>query len=342
MKSRVILLLAVLLILPGCWLIFRWDEEYEFEFDTIITEYPANLAGINSDLDDYNSTLPYDYFGPRIYFSSNLTTYGDNFNIIQRSIEITYHRKKDNILNVSYPGLFETTSYEKKLFPLINTKYNEYGPFVYSGSQNWNYFFYANDEGGDLDIKYVYHSSNDWHYGGTETLYGPVDAKVINSDYDDAYPTINSTGTKVFFCSNRENSQFDIYSADLSSSTILHDHLNSGSVVISKETVLSGSSNDKCPFINKNLLVFTSDREGGYGGYDLYYSVFADGQWSDPVNFGENINSQYDEYRPITINLFFDLKDDMMIFSSNRPGGKGGYDLYCVMIGDLVENETWQ
>jgi hypothetical protein len=112
-------------------------------------------------------------------------------------------------------------------------------------------------------------------------------------------------------------------------------------VTISKETVLSGSKNDKCPSITKNLLVFASDRDGGYGGYDLYYSLYADGQWSDPVNFGDKINSEYDEYRPITSTLAF-LKEDLMDFSSNRPEGKGGYDLYCVKIGDLIENEWWQ
>ena len=81
-------------------------------------------------------------------------------------------------------------------------------------------------------------------------------------------------------------------------------------------------------------MVFTSDREGGYGGFDLYYSLFTNGQWTTPVNFGEKINSANDEYRPITFSF---NNIDMMIFSSNRPGGKGGFDLYGVKIGDLIE-----
>ncbi len=268
MKTLKILILSGLLLLPGCWW-WLYDDDYDFEFDTIITDIPANLDGINSERDDYNSALPYDNQPYTIYFSSNNPSFGVNFDIIQKNLEITYHPKKDKIVNVSYSEYDYGTSYEKKLFPLINTSYNEYGPYLYSGTQNWNYFFYANDEGGNLNIKFVYHLSTDWNYGGSQKLYGPVEAKVINSSFDDAYPTINSDGTRMFFCSNRENNQFDIYSVNLGTTSLLHDQLISGSVIISKETVLSGSQNDKCPSITKNLLVFASDRDGGYGGYDL-------------------------------------------------------------------------
>ena len=80
-------------------------------------------------------------------------------------------------------------------------------------------------------------------------------------------------------------------------------------------------------------MVFASDREGGYGGFDLYYSVFSDEQWSQPQNFGSQINTEHDEYRPITFD-FAGYK--IMIFSSNRPGGKGGFDLYSVVINNHI------
>jgi hypothetical protein len=80
-----------------------------------------------------------------------------------------------------------------------------------------------------------------------------------------------------------------------------------------------------------NTIVFTSNRPGGYGGFDLYYSVYSNGQWGKPVNFGNKINTAYDEYRPIATSIDgFD--NNFMIFSSNRPGGKGGFDLYYVGI----------
>lgn len=35
-------------------------------------------------------------------------------------------------------------------------------------------------------------------------------------------------------------------------------------------TVLSSDYNDKCPYIYEDIMVFASDREAGYGGFDLY------------------------------------------------------------------------
>jgi hypothetical protein len=75
-------------------------------------------------------------------------------------------------------------------------------------------------------------------------------------------------------------------------------------------------------------MVFTSDRSEGYGGFDLYYSKFQGNEWTTPVNLGEKINTSSNEYRPILINEEIDPEKIMMIFSSDRPGGKGGYDLY--------------
>ena len=74
-------------------------------------------------------------------------------------------------------------------------------------------------------------------------------------------------------------------------------------------------------------MIFTSNRPGGFGGYDLYYSVFRKGKWSSPVNFGPGINTSSDEYRPV-IGYHPDFTNNFLMFSSNRPGGKGGFDLY--------------
>jgi len=336
MKRLIWLAVILFLFLPGCWL-FDIDRDYDFEFDTIITDYPENLEGINSSYDDFNSALPYEYLGEAIYFSSKNPTHGENFDITRKSMEITFHPRKDNILNVSYPAYNYSNTYENKRLTLINTSSNEYGPYILGWMEEINYLFYANDEGGDLDIKFVYNPGDD--YNGDQ-LTGPLDAAALNSEFDDAYFTLNSDTTGILFCSNRENDQFDIYSMPLRSSLLLKDQFGEGAHAITKETALSGSSNDKCPFVNRNLLVFASDREGGYGGFDLWYSTLIDGEWSAPVNFGEKINSEYNEYRPITIWPWF-IKEEMMIFSSDRPGGHGGYDLYFVKTDDLIENPVW-
>ena len=80
-------------------------------------------------------------------------------------------------------------------------------------------------------------------------------------------------------------------------------------------------------------MVFVSNRAGGIGGYDLWYSKKIGEEWSYPQNFGSPINSGYDEFRPIIIK-YSEIRNDLMIFSSNRFGGFGGFDLYYVGINE--------
>jgi hypothetical protein len=324
--------LIICLILVCCTPL---TPDYNFEYEIIIADTATNLQSLNSENDDYNSNLPDPAARSEIYFSSNRNSAGDNYDIICKAIDISYH-EKDNILNFSIPTNNDYSPYQTKLLELINTLHDELGPFSF-GANGWNYFFYANNESGDFDIKFVYTPSLDWGtYDGQQRLSGPSNVTIVNSESDDLYPTINQDKSKLFFCSNRENESFDIYSIDINSEVLLHDYLTSeNSVQIFKESVLSSNSNDKCPSINGNILVFASDRDGGYGGYDLYYSQFINNQWGTPVNFGDKINSSSDEYRPITFSFF--NYSNLMIFSSNRPGGKGGFDLYCVKINDLLK-----
>jgi hypothetical protein len=323
--------LIVFLILGGCTPL---NPDPDFEYEIIVTDNATNLQSLNSAYDDYNSNLPYPAARSEIYFSSNRNSGGDNYDIICKAIDISYH-EKDNILNFSIPTNTGYSTYQSKILTLINSQKNEMGPYSFSGGSRWDYFFYANNDSGDFDIKFVYTPSLDWGtYDGQQRLYGPTGVSVANSDSDDLYPTINQDNSRLFFCSNRENDSFDIFSLDLNSEIPLHDDITrTNSVQILKETVLSGTSNDKCPSINGDLLVFTSDREGGYGGYDLYYSKFINSKWSTPINFGDKINSPDDEYRPITFSF---NNIDIMIFSSNRPGGNGGFDLYGVIIADSI------
>ena len=72
------------------------------------------------------------------------------------------------------------------------------------------------------------------------------------------------------------------------------------------------------------VLYFVSDMPGGYGGTDLYKSTQVDGEWTEPVNLGERINTKGDEMFP-----FFNSRNSLF-FSSNGHAGKGGLDLYVV------------
>ena len=56
-----------------------------------------------------------------------------------------------------------------------------------------------------------------------------------------------------------------------------------------------------------------------------------DGTWSEPMNFGKEINTSSDEFRPVIAEIN-EFDNRLMVFSSNRPGGMGGFDLYYLGI----------
>ncbi len=70
--------------------------------------------------------------------------------------------------------------------------------------------------------------------------------------------------------------------------------------------------------------VFAARMDDGYGGLDLYYTKKDDyGQWSTPVNMGENINSPYDETTPT-----FHPNGKSIYFANNGPNSMGGFDIF--------------
>ncbi len=72
----------------------------------------------------------------------------------------------------------------------------------------------------------------------------------------------------------------------------------------------------------KKRIYFSSNRPGGQGGYDLYYSSWDDEMnFSEPVNLGKAINSASNERDGLRIGTTF-------YFASDRNGGFGGLDVY--------------
>ncbi len=75
-----------------------------------------------------------------------------------------------------------------------------------------------------------------------------------------------------------------------------------------------------------NLLFFTSDREGGYGGLDIYISKkTSTGTWGEARNMGPLINTQYDEESP------FLHSSGTLFFSSKGHNSIGGFDIFSTI-----------
>lgn len=72
-------------------------------------------------------------------------------------------------------------------------------------------------------------------------------------------------------------------------------------------------------------LYFSSDRPGGYGQLDIYYSDFIDNQWQAPVNLGPEVNSHANESFP------YIAQNGKLYFSSDGHKGLGGKDIFYTM-----------
>lgn len=86
--------------------------------------------------------------------------------------------------------------------------------------------------------------------------------------------------------------------------------------------------------LDGSTIYFVSDKEGGYGGRDIYQAtLLPDGTWSKPQNLGPTINTEHDEDSP-----FFHPDDQTLFFSSNGITSMGGFDIFY---SHLKADKTW-
>jgi outer membrane protein OmpA-like peptidoglycan-associated protein/tetratricopeptide (TPR) repeat protein len=92
---------------------------------------------------------------------------------------------------------------------------------------------------------------------------------------------------------------------------------------------------DRClVYVNDSMVVFASQREGGFGGLDLWASKRVQGGWMPAINLGPQINTAYDETTP-----FVAADGKTLYFSSNRTEGIGGLDVYRAVLNP--ESREW-
>ena len=75
------------------------------------------------------------------------------------------------------------------------------------------------------------------------------------------------------------------------------------------------------------FLFFSSNRPGGFGGYDIWMSQYVQGEFKKPVNLGIGINTSEDEITP-----FFDVSTGYLFFSSNGHAGIGEMDVFLTRV----------
>lgn len=90
--------------------------------------------------------------------------------------------------------------------------------------------------------------------------------------------------------------------------------------------VINSKSHEIAASISQSddVIYFASDRDGGFGGVDIYVSrKLPNGQWGPAINLGPTVNTAFDEDFP---NITADNKT--LYFSSKGHTSMGGYDIF--------------
>ena len=150
----------------------------------------------------------------------------------------------------------------------------------------------------------------------------------VNTPDAEICPSISSDGLTLYFCDDWDWSPrpgglggCDIWMATRASRSA------SWGTPVNVGAPINTSANEISPMVCGDglALVFASTRAGGQGSYDLWTSTRETTQddWGEPVNIGEVVNSGSFDDEP---SLSSD--DRALVFTSQRPGGFGSYDLW--------------
>jgi|GEM_PF-650867 len=144
--------------------------------------------------------------------------------------------------------------------------------------------------------------------------------KEIKTPGNESHGYITDNGNTLYFSSN-----FDSYDGNLN----LYVTKKEGGVWSEPQPLVGFNTpyDEDAPFIGEDgYFYFSSKGHNSIGNYDIFRSKYDDEaqSWGEPENLGVPVNSVFDD-------LYYTDYGRMAYFSSLRPGGNGGLDLYRVL-----------
>ena len=318
MKYLNLALAIIFITTVSCYI--KFEDSFKMKPGTV------NLSGLNCEYDDYNATVvTYQCNSYNIMYSTKYKSKGKDFDIFSGNIQFWIYKSDSS--NISSKRGSEITS--------MNSDSNELGPIYID-----YYKCFASDRKIDAtDLTNDLNIFIDYYFNGVSLFGGNT------PNYDEAYPCYDRENKILYYCTNKDG-DFNIYQCKNDSTSDLITWLKNPEIAIKSTPVniLNSPKDDKCPYIFGDYIYFVSDRDGTMGGFDIYYSKRDEtGEFSTPVNAGGPINTSHDEYR-VSCYYYYNPSSisespDFLIYSSNRPGGKGGFDLYLSVIKEIKIKE---
>jgi len=217
------------------------------------------------------------------------------------------------------------------LGPNVNSKDAEYGPLISSDETILIYTARRISENNGMDptgqpFEDIYYCNRNDKGNWSE---GQLIPGEVNTPKHDAAVGLSPGGDRLFIYRSHENNVGgDIYETDLRDDkwTIpirMPDEINN------MQTIEPSASLS----LDGRTFYFSSNRDGGYGGFDIYRVVMLpNGKWSEPTNLGPNVNTKYNDDGP-----FIHPDGKTLYFSSEGHKNMGGYDIFK----SVLEDEAW-
>lgn len=158
----------------------------------------------------------------------------------------------------------------------------------------------------------------------------PIKSKGVNTDYFEGGATATEScesGDFMVFISDRKA---DVSGLDLFQCTRVDGTYGP---VTSLSKSINTEGNETTPFVTADgkYLFFSSDNLPGFGGYDIYYCVNENGNWSTPMNLGVSVNTVNDD-----THFRLDVVTKKGYFASlGEQEGFFSYDLFMADLSNL-------
>jgi len=202
----------------------------------------------------------------------------------------------------------------KNLGAVVNSKYSDFAPIV---SADGKTLYFASDRQGGFG------GQDGWGSHKTAGEWGePFNlGKPYNTERNEGPDCFTPDEQIMYYTAcNRPNGlgRCDIWTTYKTGDSWAPAK-NLGSVINTKYNDANSSISP-----DNKTLYFVSDRPGGLGGWDIYYSEKKDdGTWGEPKNIGPTINTADNE-----IYVFIHWDGTTLYFSSDGRGGFGSADLF--------------
>ncbi|MDC1452590.1 hypothetical protein N8371_09345 [Vicingaceae bacterium] len=202
----------------------------------------------------------------------------------------------------------------------INTPFSEFGAQVYAGNIYYSALVGDSMGPGNVILDKDYFSKIYYTHTANkkETLqFNNRDAGTFRNKH---ISNPSFIGSILFFTACDTSFNCEIYRGKVKGNIILQVKKLNKNI---NNTVSNNTQPHAVVEQNDTILYFVSDRDLGFGGFDIWRSKKEGFGFGQPVNVGNSVNSPDHEITP-----FFDVKSHQLFFSSNWHLGFGGYDIF--------------